>query len=236
MQALTTGGQGIFLGTLAPSHLGTSNTGIKGAAYRSNRVTAGLPARGEHRRVDADRELVERAAAGSREAFDELVRRHQASIVSLARALTHGSADAEDIAQEVFVRVWRSLRGFRGESAFRTWLHRVAVNVIHSHHGRIARIRRLFLIPSAEADSDPIERAADSTDVESDVVMRDAIDKALGSLPEELRVAVTLRDVQGLDYREIANVLGVPIGTVESRIFRGRQRLQPLLEPLRARK
>jgi RNA polymerase sigma-70 factor, ECF subfamily len=186
--------------------------------------------------VDADRELVERAAAGSREAFDELVRRHQASIVSLARALTHGSADAEDIAQEVFVRVWRSLRGFRGESAFRTWLHRVAVNVIHSHHGRIARIRRLFLIPSAEADSDPIERAADSTDVESDVVMRDAIDKALGSLPEELRVAVTLRDVQGLDYREIANVLGVPIGTVESRIFRGRQRLQPLLEPLRARK
>jgi RNA polymerase sigma-70 factor, ECF subfamily len=200
-------------------------------------VPAGLPARGEHRRVDADRELVERAAAGSREAFDELVRRHQASIVSLARALTHGSADAEDIAQEVFVRVWRSLRGFRGESAFRTWLHRVAVNVIHSHHGRIARLRRIFLIPSAESGAgDPIERAPDSTDVESDVVMRDAIDKALGSLPEELRVAVTLRDVQGLDYREIASVLGVPIGTVESRIFRGRQRLQPLLEPLRARK
>jgi len=192
--------------------------------------------------VDADRELVEQAAAGSRQAFDDLVRRHQASIVSLARALTHGSADAEDIAQEVFVRAWRSLKGFRGDSAFRTWLHRVAVNVIHSHHGRVARIRRVILpspAPSpdeAVPENDPIERAADPVDVEQEMVMRDAIDKALGSLPEELRVAVTLRDVQGLDYREIASVLGVPIGTVESRIFRGRQRLQPLLQPLRARR
>ena len=195
--------------------------------------------------MDADRELVDQAAAGSREAFDELVRRHQASIVSLARALTHGSADAEDIAQEVFVRAWRSLTGFRGDSAFRTWLHRVAVNVINSHHGRLARIRRVMQFgasTSSEADAalvgelDPIERAAASVDVENDMVMRDAIDKALGSLPEELRLAVTLRDIQGLDYREIATVLGVPIGTVESRIFRGRQRLQPLLQPLRARR
>jgi RNA polymerase sigma-70 factor (ECF subfamily) len=187
--------------------------------------------------VDADRELVEQAVAGSREAFDELVRRHHVSIVSLARALTNGSADAEDIAQEVFLRVWRGLRGFRGDSMFRTWLHRVAVNVIHSHHGRVARVRRLLHTPVADAGrtGDPIERAADPIDMESDVMMRDAIDKALASLPEELRVAVTLRDVQGLDYREIAKVLDVPIGTVESRIFRGRQRLKPLLEPLRAR-
>jgi len=186
--------------------------------------------------VDADRELVAQAAGGSREAFDELVRRHHVSIVSLARALTNGSADAEDIAQDVFLRVWRSLRGFRGDSMFRTWLHRVAVNVIHSHHGRVARLRRLVQTPVGDPDrDDPIERAPDPVNVESDVVMRDAIDKALASLPEELRIAVTLRDVQGLDYREIAKVLDVPIGTVESRIFRGRQRLKPLLEPLRAR-
>jgi RNA polymerase sigma-70 factor, ECF subfamily len=185
--------------------------------------------------VDVDQELVAQAAAGSREAFDELVRRHQVSIVSLARALTNGSADAEDLAQEVFLRVWRSLRGFRGDSTFRTWLHRVAVNVIHTHHGRVSRLRRLFQAAPAEPAEDPIESAADPIDVESDVVMRDAIDKALATLPDELRVAVTLRDVQGLDYKEIAGVLDVPIGTVESRIFRGRQRLKPLLEALRLR-
>jgi len=183
--------------------------------------------------VDVDQELVARAAAGSREAFDDLVRRHQVSIVSLARALTNGSADAEDLAQEVFIRVWRSLRGFRGDSTFRTWLHRVAVNVIHSHHGRVSRLRRLIQPAPVESAEHPIERAAAPVDVESDLVLRDAIDQALATLPDELRVAVTLRDVQGLDYKEIAVVLEVPIGTVESRIFRGRQRLKPLLEPLR---
>ena len=184
--------------------------------------------------VDADRELVERAARGSRDAFDELVRRHQRAIVGLARALTHGSADAEDIAQEVFLRAWRSLSGFRGDSAFGTWLHRVAVNVVHSHTGRLSRLRRLLRPHAATSDADdPIERAAAGTDLEAETVLRDAIDRALATLPEELRVAVTLRDVQGLDYREIAEILDLPIGTVESRIFRGRQRLKPLLAPLR---
>ena len=83
------------------------------------------------------------------------------------------------------------------------------------------------------ADSDPIETAADRLDLEENVVLRDGIDRALATLPEDLRTAVVLRDVQGLDYREIADTLGIPIGTVESRIFRGRQRLRPLLEPLR---
>ena len=184
--------------------------------------------------MDADRELVERAARGSREAFDELVQRHQTAIVGLTRALTNGSADAEDMAQEVFLRAWRGLRGFRGDSTFRTWLHRVAINVVQSHAGRLAKLRRLIHAPRSEdAQADPIEQAPDHRDLETETMVRDAIDRALASLPEELRIAVTLRDVQGLDYREIASLLDVPIGTVESRIFRGRQRLKPLLMPLR---
>ncbi|HSC28389.1 MAG TPA: sigma-70 family RNA polymerase sigma factor, partial [Vicinamibacterales bacterium] len=82
-------------------------------------------------------------------------------------------------------------------------------------------------------EGDSLERASGSGDTERDLVLRDAIDKALATLPEDMRTALVLRDVQGLDYREIASTLGVPIGTVESRIFRARQRLRPLLEPLR---
>ena len=185
--------------------------------------------------MDADRALVEAAAAGDREAFDQLVRRHQSAIVGLARSLTGGSVDAEDVAQEVFVRAWRSIARFRGDSAFRTWLYRIALNVVSSHHGRLARLRRFFQSRAAESesDTDPLESAPDRADLEDRILARDAIDKALSTLPEELRVAVTLRDIQGLDYREIAQLLDVPMGTVESRIFRGRQRLRPLLEPLR---
>jgi len=179
-----------------------------------------------------DRRLVEAAAEGSREAFDELVRRHQTSILNLVRALTGGSADAEDLAQDVFVRAWRGLSGFKGESAFRTWLHRVAINVVQSHRGRASKLRRLFQVGPATPDvqDDPIESAADPADLEQDVILRDAIDKALATLPEELRIAVTLRDVQGLDYRAIAEITGAPIGTVESRIFRARARLKKELK------
>ncbi len=177
--------------------------------------------------MDPDRALVEAAAAGSREAFDELVRRHQVVIVSLARVLTSGRGDAEDLAQEVFVRAWKSLRSFRADSAFRTWLHRVAINVIRTNQSRQGRLMRMFTsaadAPEALSHEEPVDTA---------LARRQIIERALASLPEDMRVAVTLRDMQGLDYRDIAALLDVPIGTVESRIFRARQRLKPLLAPL----
>jgi RNA polymerase sigma-70 factor (ECF subfamily) len=176
--------------------------------------------------VDPDRELVEAAAAGSRDAFDELVRRHQAAMLTLARVLTGGRGDADDMAQEVFVRAWRSLRGFRGDSSFRTWLHRVAINVIRTSQAKEGRLRRLF------AGSESFDAPEKTEAIDTTLARRQAIDRALASLPDELRLAVTLRDLQGLEYKEIAALLNVPIGTVESRIFRARQRLKPLLESL----
>jgi RNA polymerase sigma-70 factor, ECF subfamily len=184
--------------------------------------------------VDPDGVLVEAAASGSREAFDELVRRHQAAIVTLVRALTAGRGDAEDLAQEVFVRAWRSLKGFRGDSAFRTWLHRVAINVVRTGQTRRTRLLRVFVpFGSASDDDAPAPEVADAEEPVDDVLARrQIVERALATLPDDLRVAVTLRDLQGLDYREIAAALGVPIGTVESRIFRARQKLKPLLGSL----
>ena len=180
--------------------------------------------------MDPDRALVEAAAGGSREAFDELVRRHQAAMITLVRVLTGGRGDADDLAQEAFVRAWRSLSGFRGESTFRTWLHRVAINVVRSSQAKDGRLRRLFAHGSD--DDRPFDPPAPDESIESTVARRQAVERALATLPDELRVPVMLRDVQGLDYKEIAALLDLPMGTVESRIFRARQRLKPLLESL----
>jgi RNA polymerase sigma-70 factor (ECF subfamily) len=171
--------------------------------------------------------------AGDREAFDALVRRYESQIFNLARALTNGDADADDLAQEAFIRAYRGIRTFRGDSSFRTWLHTVTVNVARSHRAKRSRWRALWASPSVDrADGSAEPREAVTPSFEAETLRRDGIDKALATLPEDLRVAVTLRDIQGLEYREIAEVLGIPRGTVESRIFRARQRLMPLLQPL----
>jgi RNA polymerase sigma-70 factor (ECF subfamily) len=189
--------------------------------------------------VDLDRALVEAAAGGSREAFDELVRRHQSAVVTLARVLTSGRGDAEDLAQDVFVRAWRSIGAFRGDSTFRTWLHRVAINVIRTSQSRQGRLMRMFTARGRDDQSldgarvgPAMDPASSEEPVDATLARRQVIDRALATLPEELRVAVTLRDLQGLDYKEIAAALDVPIGTVESRIFRARQKLKPLLVSL----
>ena len=181
--------------------------------------------------MDPDRALVEAAAGGSRDAFDELVRRHQSAVITLARVLTSGKGDAEDLAQDVFVRAWRSIGSFRGDSTFRTWLHRVAINVIRTSQSRQGRLLRMFTARGRDEGTVP-DPASGEEPVDAALARRQVIDRALAALPEELRVAVTLRDLQGLEYKEIAVLLDVPIGTVESRIFRARQKLKPLLQEI----
>ena len=183
--------------------------------------------------MDADAALVERARKGSQDAFAELVRRHQARVFNLARALTGNDADADDLAQETFVRAFRSLDRFRGESQFQTWLYRIAVNQTRSHLRRRALLG--WFSRTRDEAPDSIEQVPAAGDAEATLVQRDAIDRALAGLPPDQRVAVTLRDVEGLDYKEIAEVTGAPLGTVMSRIARGREKLKPLLASLAPR-
>ena len=184
--------------------------------------------------LDPDRAAVDAARAGDTGAFEALVLRYQARIVNFASALMHDPGAAEDVAQEAFVRAWRGLARFRGESSFKTWLYRIAANVARTHldrHGRRGRTADRSLDDENEA-LQAADVAAAAPDAETSLVARDAIDRALGELPEELRTALVLRDVEGLDYKEIAGITGAPMGTVESRIFRARRHMRTLLRPL----
>lgn len=187
------------------------------------------PARAAGPELD-DFALARAASHGDEDAFAELVRRHQRRVFNLARALTGNEDEAEDLAQETFIRAFRGLARFRGDSAFGTWLYRIAVNVFRSRRTRTSMWARLWR-PDTDIAQTPADRSP-AADVEASLVRRDFIDKALAQLPDDLRLAVTLRDVEGLEYREIADLVKVPIGTVMSRIFRGRQRLREALERL----
>lgn len=192
---------------------------------------------GESRADDPDRALVAAAAAGDRGAFEALVVRHQTRIVNYATAIVKDPAEAEDVAQETFIRAYRSLARFRGDSSFKTWLYTIATNAARTGLGRRGRRSRVE-DGSLDDEAGPLAAAdvpAGGADAETALVRREAIDRALAALPPDLRAAVVLRDVEGLDYKEIAAATGAPIGTVESRIFRARRRLRPLLQPLMGR-
>lgn len=175
------------------------------------------------------------ALNGDAEAFESLVRRYERRIISLARNLTGNQADAEDLSQEVFVRVYRSLERFRGDSLFRTWLYTIAMNVVRSH--RSSRVRRQGVWQDSGADENTAFDPPDpATGQETALGRRETIARGFEQLPPDLRMPVMLRDLHGLDYREIADALDIPLGTVESRIFRGRQRLRAALAPLLGRR
>jgi len=181
--------------------------------------------------LDPDWPLVERAVTGDRESFTALVGRHQSRVLNLVLVLGVREADAEDVAQDVFIRVFRSIGRFRGDALFRTWLYQVTLNAARSYHaGRAAKGEA---DPRThDPDDAPGPEPAVDDPVDERLADRQAIDRALALLPADWCEAVTLRDVEGLSYREIAQLTGVPIGTVESRIFRARQQLRRELAPL----
>jgi RNA polymerase sigma-70 factor (ECF subfamily) len=195
------------------------------------------------RETQLDRDLVERVQRGDSSAFDVLVRKYQHRVIGLIGRYVHDWSECQDVAQEVFMRAYRALGGFRGDAQFSTWLHRIAVNTAKNH--LVAQNRRPPTddIDVMDAEQYDMSLRLRDTDTPEHELLRQEIEStvmaAVGRLPTELREAITLREVEGLSYEEIAERMGCPIGTVRSRIFRAREaidtQLKPLLEPTNAR-
>lgn len=193
--------------------------------------------------ADADLQLVERTVAGDQRAFELLVLKYQRRIERLIARMVRDVDLVPDIAQETFIRAYRALHQFRGEAQFYTWLYRIAVNTAKKALLEMKRnpvLTESALRGASEEDDETsgpgIELISDETPetVLAAQEIAAAVNAAMEALPEELRMAVTLREIEGLSYDEIASTMGCPIGTVRSRIFRAReaisQRVKPLLE------
>jgi RNA polymerase sigma-70 factor (ECF subfamily) len=181
-----------------------------------------------------DLALVRRVQAGDRRAFDLLVLKYQHKVVKLVLRYSRNPADAEDIAQEAFIKAYRALPGFRGDSAFYTWLYRIAINT--AKNALVARGRNPVALRVAsqedEDGADVLSRIRDPDTPEGLALtdeIRSTVNSAIDALPEDLRSAIVLRELEGLSYEEIAAAMECPIGTVRSRIFRAREAIDKRL-------
>jgi len=172
--------------------------------------------------ASSDEQLVEAAKAGDAAAMEALLRRHFDRIHAVCRRIAGTTRDADDAAQEAAIRIVRSIGSFDGRSSFATWAYRIATNTSLDELRKRARRPHLHVVADDDL-AEPIDDTAERQ-VES-IADRMAIDAALAELPEDFRIPVVMRDVGGLDYAEIADELGVPVGTVKSRIARGRRQL-----------
>lgn len=183
-----------------------------------------------------DNELVLRTQRGDMAAFDLLVRKYQNRIAALIGRYVADWSECQDVAQETFLRAYRAIGNFRGDSQFYTWLHRIAVNTAKNHlvaHNRRPPTDDIEISDAEQFDSGV--RLRDNDTPERELMrqqMEDTVMRAVQALPEELRVAITLREVDGLSYDDIARQMGCPIGTVRSRIFRAREAIDAELRPL----
>ncbi|MSQ69286.1 MAG: RNA polymerase sigma factor RpoE [Gammaproteobacteria bacterium] len=186
-----------------------------------------------------DEALVERVARGDKSAFDLLVRRYQHRIVKLVSRYVRNPEDALDVTQDAFIKAYRALASFRGESAFYTWLYRIAINTAKNYlvtRGRRPREAEIkgedgepIDVAELQAHADTPERLLLAEEIKTTVL------SAIAALPEDLRIAIVLREIDGLSYEDISLAMACPIGTVRSRIFRAREaidrQLKPLMEP-----
>ncbi|MHB1565263.1 MAG: RNA polymerase sigma factor RpoE [Acidiferrobacter sp.] len=197
-------------------------------------MVGGAPANGVENGLD--QELVARVKRGDKSAFDLLVRKYQHKIAKLVARYVYDRSEVEDVTQEVFIKAYRALAGFRGDSAFYTWLYRIAINTAKNH--LVFQGRRL---PSADIEAEDAELTEggaalrEITTPEHNMLadeIAQTVTRALEALPEDLRTAITLREIEGLSYDEIAVIMKCPIGTVRSRIFRAREAIDKELKPL----
>ncbi|MCA3212928.1 MAG: RNA polymerase sigma factor RpoE [Burkholderiales bacterium] len=186
---------------------------------------------------EVDQALVERVQRGDKRAFELLVSKYQRKIFRLLSRLIRDPAEIEDVAQEAFIKAYRALPNFRGESAFYTWLYRIAINTAKNH--LVAQGRRAPTTTETEVEDaenfDDADQLRDYNTPDAMLLSRqvgEAVNRAIEKLPEDLRTAVVLRELEGLSYEEIAEAMNCPIGTVRSRIFRAREAIASELRPL----
>lgn len=186
---------------------------------------------------EVDQQLVIRAQQGDRQAFGLLVTKYQRKLARLLSRLIRDPAEVEDVAQEAFIKAYRALPTFRGDSAFYTWLYRIAVNTAKNYlvsQGRRAPTSTEF----DSEDAETFEEGEQLRDVDTpdrlllSKQIGETVNAAMESLPDELKTAIVLREIEGLSYEEIAQIMDCPIGTVRSRIFRAREAIAEKLRPL----
>lgn len=183
-----------------------------------------------------DQDLVLRVQRGDKSAFDLLVIKYQHRIVHLVNRYVKDPSEAQDVAQDSFIKAYRALPDFRGDSAFYTWLYRIAINTAKNY--LLARNRRFMDYELELDDAEHVENALQlrNLDTPENLLMNEqimsVIQTAIDKLPEEMRIAITLREFEGMSYEEIADAMDCPIGTVRSRIFRAREAIDEKLLPL----
>ena len=184
----------------------------------------------------SDRELVERVQRGERRAFDLLMLKYQHRIAKLIARYVQEPADVLDVAQEAFMKAYRAIPKFRGDSAFYTWMYRIAINTAKNHLAAQARRPRDSGVDVTDAEQfDGVVELKETVTPEGLALTEEiqhTVAAAIEALPEDLKVAVSLRELEGLSYEDIARVMECPVGTVRSRIFRAREAINARLDPL----